>query len=108
MRTGSGLGLPEGAGTIGIGGRAPPAIASRRSPPRSSRGQAPRAGRDPLRAALWACQDVDPYNAFNGLGFDGTDLTLPEFIVDNIAFDAMGPDAVAHIALPDPVPCAAQ
>lgn len=99
MRTGSGLGLPEGAGTIGIGGRAPP---------RSSRGQAPRAGRDPLRAALWACQDVDPYNAFNGLGFDGTDLTLPGFIVDNIAFDAMGPDAVAHIALPDPVPCAAQ
>lgn len=65
-------------------------------------------GEPALRAALWACQDADPYNAFDGLGFDGTELTLPEFIVDNIAFDAMGPDAVAHIALPDPAGCAAE
>ena len=55
-----------------------------------------------VRAALWACQDVSPYNAFNGLGFDGTELTMPEFIIDNISFEKMTPRAVAHIALPDP------
>jgi hypothetical protein len=59
-----------------------------------------------LRAALWACQDVDPYNAFNGLGFDGSGLTLPEFIVDNVSFDDIGADNVATIPLPDPAPCA--
>jgi hypothetical protein len=61
-----------------------------------------------LRAALWACQDVSPYNAFNGLGFDGTELTMPEFIIDNISFEKMTPHAVAHIALPDPASCPAQ
>jgi len=58
-----------------------------------------------LRAALWACQDVNPYNAFNGLGFNGAELTVSEFIVDNIGFYEMPPKAVSHIDLPDPVPC---
>jgi hypothetical protein len=58
-----------------------------------------------LRAALWACQDVNPYNTFNGLGFDGDELTLPEFIVDNVSFAEMGADNVTAIPLPDPAPC---
>jgi hypothetical protein len=58
-----------------------------------------------LRAALWACQDADPYNTFNGLGFDGSALTLPEFIVDNISFDEMGAGNAVTVALPDPATC---
>lgn len=57
-----------------------------------------------IREALWACQDVNPYNAFNGLGFDGVQLTLPEFIVDNVSFQEMGPEGVAHLGLPNPCP----
>ena len=59
-----------------------------------------------LRAALWACQDANPYNTFNGLSFDGANLTLPEFIFDNVAFAAMPSGAVAHRDLPDPAACA--
>ena len=57
-----------------------------------------------LREALWACQDVNPYNAFNGLGFDGVQLTLPEFIIDNVSFQRMPREGVAHLDLPTPCP----
>lgn len=57
-----------------------------------------------LREALWACQDVNPLNAFNGLGFDGVQLTLPEFIVDNVSFQQMPREGVAHLDIPNPCP----
>ena len=57
-----------------------------------------------VREALWACQDVNPYNAFNGLGFDGVQLTLPEFIVDNVSFQQMPREGVTHLDLPNPCP----
>lgn len=36
-----------------------------------------------LRAALLDCDSANALNTFNGLGFDGKNYTLPEFVVPN-------------------------
>ncbi len=41
-----------------------------------------------LRAALWQCQDVNPYNSFVGFTYNGQDLLKAEYITENFSFHA--------------------
>lgn len=42
-----------------------------------------------LRAALLVCDSANAFNTFNGLAFNGTEYTQPEFVVPNIGFEEL-------------------